>query len=69
MIAGQWGYYIDGVVTELDNEGNGEWNGQTYVNGVVQGGGDGTGGGGSIRITGKSKFFGRVKFAAGANDN
>ena len=61
MMAGQWGYYIDGVVTELDNEGNGEWNGQTYVNGVVQGGGGGPTGT-LTKIAGSAKFYGKVKF-------
>jgi hypothetical protein len=34
-------YIISGVLTTLDQDGNGTWNGQTYVDGVVQGGGGG----------------------------
>ena len=64
-------YYINGQATELDSSGNGTWNGQTYVNGVVQNGGGGGGGNGggnnsgsqSVKVVGKSKFVGKIKFA------
>ena len=85
-------YFINGQYTTLDPTGNGTWNGQTYVDGVVQGGGgggnnnggggggnnNGGGGGGNnnggggennyygyysaVRILGRTKFFGNVKF-------
>jgi hypothetical protein len=91
-------YYINGVAKlGLNEYGNGvseglryengalftgEFEGNTYVNGVLQNGGGGDGGGpnptptptltptptgsgdgGSIKVVGKSKFFGKVKFA------
>lgn len=33
---GTQAYYISGVATDLDSDGNGTWNGNTYVGGVVQ---------------------------------
>ena len=40
-VSGYYGnvYFVSGQATELDSNGDGEWNGGTYIGGVLQGGG------------------------------